>query len=259
MEGIKSLLFVPADKKRLSKIGSIKADAYIIDLEDSIEEELKDAALQLTIDYLNECAVSNVYVRINKNRYKKELSALANYKIGFVLPKFNDPGDYSDFSELFMMHDVIALIESAKSIMNANRISAISWVDALAFGAEDFTAETGINNSCEYLGYSKNLIVLSAKAYGKKVYDTPCFHLRSDKYLECELEQALNLGFDGKLAIHPEQINKINNAFRLADPKYMRDIIQIFESSGLSVCEIDGRVYERLHINRLKKRLLQES
>lgn len=259
MNSIRSLLFVPAEDKRLAKIGMTNADAYIVDLEDSIGEEFKDEALRRTVEFLKSCNTKNVFVRINKHRREKELNALGVFNVGYVLPKFQDSSDYSDVSDYFRDCNVIALMESPRAIMNANSIAAISWIDALAFGAEDFTVTSGMKNSCEYLFVSKSILALSAKANGKKVFDTPCFQLMGDEALKLELEQSVNLGYDGKLAIHPKQIDRINHAFQLNNPEYAKHVIERFEASGLAVCEIDGRVYEQMHINRLKERLLHEA
>lgn len=65
---IKSLLFVPAKDKMLAKIPSMNANAYIIDLEDSIPEEEKEEALMRVVNYLDgQSSVSNIIVRINSN------------------------------------------------------------------------------------------------------------------------------------------------------------------------------------------------
>ena len=70
-----------------------------------------------------------------------------------------------------------------------------------------------------------------------------------------EIKQAINLGYDGKLAIHPKQINIINDSFGIFDIEKIKHIVSTYEASGNAVCEIDGIVYEKFHINRYKKML----
>ena len=258
MQGIRSLLFVPAEERRLAKIGKTDADAYIIDLEDSIAQEDKEEALNRTVDFLRTYNAGNLFIRINRARYETELNALDQFHVGFMLPKIECESDYGAATVILKGHKVIALIESAAGVVNSNLIASIPWVTALAFGAEDFTVATNISNDTESLSVPKSLIALAAKANQKIVYDTPCFHIKDEGLLNSELQQALKLGYDGKLAIHPSQIDSINDAFRVLNPMYVRKVIKEFEASGTAVCEIDGRVYEKLHIDRLKRMLSQE-
>lgn len=255
MAEIHSLLFVPAEERKLAKIGKANADAYIIDLEDSIASEEKDMALQRTVEFLTGCDIENLFVRVNHHRFMIEIEALRQFNVGLMLPKIENGSDYSEAEDCLTGKTNIALIESPSALMNANTIASIPWVTALAFGAEDFTVAACMANTAENLFVPKSLLSLAAKANHKKVYDTPCFQLQDERAFHMELQQALNLGFDGKLAIHPKQVEQINNAFMVTDPDHIRRIIEEYESSGKSVCEIDGRVYEKLHIDRLRKML----
>lgn len=256
MNRTRSLLFVPSEERRLTKIGQTNADAYIIDLEDSISTEDKDNALQRTIFFLRSCKADNLFVRINKDRYNIELDALRSFNVGIMLPKFESERDYLEAKEELKNHNVIALIETPRALLNADTIAGIQWISALAFGAEDFTDAANIANDVSTLATPKQMLVLAAKANHKKVFDTPCFFIHNDETLNDELHQAVNLGFDGKLAIHPRQVDRINKAFQLNDPKYIKHVIEVYESFGNVVCDIDGRVYEKLHIERLKKTLI---
>lgn len=257
MKGIKSLLFVPAETKRLDKIGHTGADVHIIDLEDSIADEDKDAALERTVRFLNGCEAKNIFVRVNRSRYEYEIKALQKFDIGIMLPKMETNSDYALASDILRKHRVIALIETPRGLINADRIASVPWISALAFGAEDFTAATNMRDSVNALSVPKTLLVLAAKANRKRVYDTPCFRLQDEKAFSAELEQGADLGFDGKLAIHPKQVDDINRAFMFSDPQYIRYVINTYEASGNAVCEIDGRVYEKLHIDRMRRILVE--
>lgn len=256
MNGIRSLLFVPAEERRLAKIGQTNADAYIIDLEDSISANDKDSALRRTALFLGSCKLDTIFVRINKHRCMMELETLKRFNVGFMLPKIESELDYIEAEGILKDHKVIALIETPRALLNADSIASVQWVSALAFGAEDFTIAANMANDVSTLAISKQLLVLAAKANHKKVYDTPCFFIHSEEVLDTELQQGVNLGFDGKLAIHPRQVDTINNAFRLSDPEYIRYVISVYESSRNAVCDIGGRVYERIHIERFKKMLI---
>lgn len=258
MNDMRSLLFVPAEERRLAKIGKTNADAYIIDLEDSIDEKNKDIALEETIKFLNHHFFENLFVRINKDRHLEELKRLQNYSVGFVLPKMQSDKDYSDANEFLQNRKVIVLIESSKALMNINLIAAIPWIYALAFGAEDFTATSGFINDNKNLFVPKSMVSIAAKAYEKFVYDSPCFKLHDNSELKEELTQAIGLGYDGKLAIHPKQIDLINRSFQMQNINYLEDIVNRYDQSGKSVCEIDGFVYEKMHIDNMRKKIIKE-
>lgn len=252
----RSVLFVPAEERRLAKVGAVGADAYVIDLEDSVGAGDKEAALERAIRCLgSRDPGSEVLVRINKGRSLEEASVLRGLADGFMLPKFDSATDYAELRPLMAGMRVIAMIESPKALLAAAAIAALGWVDGLAFGAEDFTASTGIANCPCALAVPKAIVALSAKASGKAALDTPCFRVRDREALEGEVLQARELGFDGKLAIHPGQIGPINRAFAPRDARYLRRVLDTYEASGDAVCEIDGAVYERPHIDRIKVEL----
>ena len=252
---IKSLLFVPAKDKMLAKIPSMNANAYIIDLEDSIPEEEKEEALMRVVNYLDgQSSVSNIIVRINSNYAERELTKLSKYaEIGFMLPKYEKVNPYDQYEEILKDHFTIALIESPRAIVELSDICAKKYISALAFGAEDYTAKVNMENSVEYLFFQKSMLVTYAKAYDLKVYDTPSFKLNDEAEFEREVRNAKNLGFDGKMAISPKHVQFINDTFFSNDLEYMKSVISRYEDDGNAVVVIDGKVYEKMHINRLKK------
>ena len=160
---LKSLLFVPAKEKMLRKIGTLEADAYIIDLEDSIEESDKETALKLVCEFLDNIEETRytIVIRVNKDRYTKEITKLSSYDVSFMLPKYEQ---HSDYINLPIGKDYIALIETPLGILNAREIASDSKIVALAFGAEDFTAGIGMDNCVELLLYPKSTLVVCAKA-----------------------------------------------------------------------------------------------
>ena len=251
----RSLIFIPAKEKMLNKIKEFNADIYIIDLEDSIENAEKENALNILTQYLdNMLEKSNIFVRINSDNYLKELEMLEKYKeIGFMLPKFEYGNQYDDVEAILKEHEVIALIESPLGIVNIQEIVAREFVNAVAFGAEDYTAKVNMKNNKDNLIYQKSRIVNYSKAYNKKVFDTPSFKINDYEGFKEEVESSVDLGFDGKLLIHPKHIEYINDAFGNIDLEKYKDIIGRYEESKEAVVVIDGVVYEKMHINRMKK------
>ena len=260
MDRYKSLLFVPAKGKMLSKIDAVDADAFIIDLEDSIEEDYKEEAISNVIAYLEKSTVSkDIFVRINKDKALSECIRLQNTEIkGFILPKFETPKEYLLLGEKILEnYQIIALIETPKGVVNLPEISSCPWVNALAFGAEDYTAATNMKNTKANLLYVKSKLLTYAKAENKPVFDTPSMQLSEENLLEEEIQDSFDMGFDGKMAINPSHIRKINDIFRGHDPEYIKSIIEEYEKAGKAVVVIEGRIYEKMHINHLR-RILKE-
>ncbi len=249
----RSLLFVPAKEKMLGKISGFSADGYIIDLEDSVAEEDKDNALVRVQDYLAEKKSDNIWVRINRNRQNEELKNLKKFDVGFMLPKFEDCSQYEDSADILSQHKVIALIETPISMVNIGQIARCDYVDALALGAEDYSAGMNMVNNSQNLLYVRSLLLNYAKAYNKAVYDTPSFQINDFELFKEEVNTACDMGFDGKLAINPKHISYINESFGKCDFDFMRSVISQYEDSGEAVVVIDGVVYEKMHINRMKK------
>lgn len=250
-----SLLFVPANEKMLGKLGKLGADSYIIDLEDSIIEDRKDDALKLTLERLAsvDCDDVKVIVRLNKERYMSELRALSYFNVGFMLPKFETPQEYKGVESFAGIHAIYALVETPKGIACLSDIASCSYVYALAFGAEDFTASVGMKNDIRYLSYQKSSLVTYARAYGKKVFDSPSFQLDSIELFRQEVEDTRNLGFDGKMAINPKHLPYIKETFSESDVDRMQEIVNEYEKSGQAVLVIDGKAYEKMHITHMKK------
>ena len=260
MERYKSLLFVPAKNKMLTKIDMLDADAFIIDLEDSIEEDYKEEAISNVIAYLEKSTVSkDIFVRINKDRALSECNRLQNTGIkGFMLPKFENPQEYLVLGEKILeKYQIIALIETPRGVVNLPDISSCSWVDALAFGAEDYTAAANMKNTKTNLLYVKSKLLTYSKAENKLVFDTPFMQLSEENLLEEEIQDSFDMGFDGKMAINISHIKQINTVFGSDDIEKIKNIIEEYEKAGKAVVVIEGKVYEKMHINHLR-RILRE-
>ena len=100
-------------------------------------------------------------------------------------------------------------------------------------------------------------MVLYAKACNKPVFDSPSFALDDPQKFREQVQMAQEMGFDGKMAINPNQIAVIDEVFNACDEEYMRGVIEQYEKSGEAVVKINGKVYEKMHINHFK-RILRE-
>ena len=256
---MKSLMFVPSKPKTLGKIASSEADACIIDLEDSINEADKSQALEDACKYLATNPDKKVYIRVAGNHLKEEFEKLQMYSFaGYMIPKFENPQDYTQYEAFFSGRDVIALVETPTGIVNIKEIASCPIVTMIAFGAEDFTSSIGMKNCAETLNYARSTIVTYGKAFGKQVIDTPSFIIDDMNALEQEIQTAVDMGFNGKLSIHPKQVSIINELFQLYDFDKVKEIVDQYEAAGQAVLRIGEKVYEKMHISHFK-RILKEN
>ncbi len=255
MPKIHSLLFIPVNERFLSKVITVKADAVIFDLEDSIPPSEKLKALDDLVRFLldNE-PINNAYIRINRDYIDRELSALSRCRFdGIMIPKFETVDVVRKVIDHVGEKQIIALIETPLGMANLPAISSSDYKFALAFGAEDYTAKCNMDNDFETLYFYRSNMIMYAKAYEREVYDTPSFIFKDLDAFSSEVEQIKKMGFDGKLAIHPNQAPIINQIYNNYDIEIISEIVKTFESGNYSVLQFDGKVYEKPHIDRFKR------
>ena len=248
-------LFVPAVEKMIQKIEKSEADAIILDLEDSIPDAEKENALSLCEEFLSKRGnCKKIYVRLNEGRIQQEMRTLSKYDFcGYMIPKIENDKILQDCQEFLERKEVIGLVETAKGMVNIEEIVASDYVSAVAFGAEDYTCSINMENDFALLIPVRSRMIMYAKAYKKPVIDSPSFNYTDMEMLEREVEQIVSMGFDGKLAIHPKQVETIKQGFRTHDADVIREIIDKFDEQGGGVLLYKNKVYEKPHIKRFKK------
>jgi citrate lyase beta subunit len=111
---------------------------------------------------------------------------------------------------------LLAIIETAKGMVNLREIAESSpRLDALIFGAEDLVGDIGATRTAEgqEILYARSRVVIHAKACGLQAIDTVYTDLNDIDGLKAQTRQAQIMGFDGKLAIHPRQVEPIQGVF----------------------------------------------
>jgi len=225
----RSLLYSPGDDRdMLENAVETAADTVIFDLEDAVAPASKEAArrtVQSTLDALDD-PDPNVAVRVNP--YDLSGRADVDAVVGDVatppdsvlLPKVDDA------AQIEALHDqlaalgasdvgIVPLIETAAGVLSADEIAAAPGVTAVAYGDQDFTADIGAtvtDDKTESL-YARQRTVVAAAAAGIDAFDTVHTDIEDREGLREQTEFVVELGFDGKLAIHPDQIPVINEAF----------------------------------------------
>lgn len=214
-----TLLFVPGDRpERYAKAAASGADAIIIDLEDAVAPASKAQARAALCRPGALPAGIDIFVRVNAANtpwHHEDLAAIAPLPLsGIMLAKSESPHDVGQASEAAAGKPVIALLETALGLSMAREIAASTCVRRLAFGSIDYCTDIGAAHLREALQAARSEIVLASRlASLLPPLDGVTTLLDDAMLLEEDARYALNLGFGGKLCIHPCQIAPVRNGF----------------------------------------------
>jgi citrate lyase beta subunit len=148
---------------------------------------------------------------------------------------------------------LIALVETALGVVRLADIAASSpRLRALAFGAEDLVGDMGAQRTADgWEGfYARGALVVHAKAFGLDAIDTPFVDVKADEsMLAAETERAMQMGYTGKLAIHPRQINVIQQTFtptaaQIDRARQLIDQHDKAQASGAGVFTFEGKMVD---------------
>ncbi len=267
----RSLLFMPGDSRRkIEKGAALGADSLIMDLEDGVALNAKAAARTEVASALREIDFgrSEKLVRINAVTRDHFPEADIEQTIdsrpdGYMIPKVEAAWQVAQVAERVSAAErrngweegsiiLLALLETTLGIVNARDIAENSpRLVALVFGAEDLAGELGAIRTpggMEVL-YARQSVVLHAKAFGLQAVDTPYLDLENIEGLTAETTAALHMGYTGKLAIHPRQIEPINTVFTPTDEQiaHALRVIEAHEAhqaAGAGVFALDGKMVD---------------
>jgi len=240
----RSVLFSPGDQpKLLRKAPDAGADTVVFDLEDAVAPERKADARSDVATVLTDASFdpsSEVCVRVNADvsTAAADLDAVleGDPRLDAVMvPKAESATDVGTLADLLAERGaglpVIALCESARGVLHAEDIAAAPAVDAVAFGAEDLAADVGATRTegSEEVSHARQHVVLAAAAADVDAIDTVFTDIEATDRLAEETGVAVQLGYDGKMAIHPAQVDVINEAFT-PDPETVEWAERVLEA-----------------------------
>ncbi|MEO6144235.1 MAG: CoA ester lyase [Dermatophilaceae bacterium] len=216
----RSLLFVPGDRpERFAKAAATAADLVIVDLEDAVPQEGKAAARDAVAQWLS--ADGQAAVRVNGTKsvhYQQDVSVLAGLPglQAVVVPMADDP------TALAMLHqrlgrgvEIVALIETALGVVRAVELASAPGVSRLAFGHLDFAVDIGSSIEDDAMLMARSTLVVASRAAGLPgPVDGVTTSLDDPAVSAADAARARDLGFAGKLCIHPTQVEAVNAAFR---------------------------------------------
>ena len=211
-------LFCPADRPERFEKAAAAADVVILDLEDGVAAKDREAARAALID--TPLDPDRTVVRINPSfteDHQPDLEALSRTKYTTVmLAKTEDPQQVRDLAPL----DVVVLIETPLGAVVVNELARMDNAMALMWGAEDLFASTGGTANRwpdgSYRDVAKHVrsqSLLAAKAYGRIALDSVYLDIKDLDGLRGEVDDAVAVGFDAKVAIHPSQVAVIRAGY----------------------------------------------
>lgn len=222
----RSWLFTPGSRPdRFSKAAATSADALILDLEDSVAEEQKEVARAHVLDYLSNRTETHPQVAVRINPLSRaigmeDLAALARLEHGpdyIMVPKAEEPAELAlaakVLSDCGSHARLIALVESAHGVAQASKIARQPQMAAILFGAADYAADMGQQVGSYRPDFARATIVNAAAAGGIAAIDSPFFAIDKVEELTAECIEVRALGYHGKAAIHPAQLEAINASF----------------------------------------------
>ncbi|GAC80981.1 citrate lyase subunit beta / citryl-CoA lyase [Gordonia malaquae] len=242
-----TLLFVPGDRPdRFDKAAAAGADLVVLDLEDAVSADAKDAARANVAAWAahRPCAV-----RINSadtRWFRADLDALSAKDVTIMIPKAEDPAVLAGIGG-----NVIALIETARGVLNAPAIASVPGVVRLAVGTFDLAAELGVDpTDTEALLPTRGALVLASAAAGLPgPIDGVTAAIDEPDRIIADTTYARRLGFAGKLCIHPRQLRPAAAALRPTEAQigWARRIV---EASSGAVAQVDGEMVDKPVVDR---------
>lgn len=241
---MKTWLFCPGnDQKKIKSALISGACSVIIDWEDGVSYHLKDTARQETIKILRRHYNDSVrvYIRISGQSGQEFEQDLENVSalppgIGIMIPKVEGFPVIDELSAL--KRSIIPLIETAKGLESVAEIAnSCKLIDYLAFGSLDFCADIGClwTPSNPILQYARSRIVLAARAAELNgSIDGVYPRFRDEQGIYQDALAAKNMGFVGKLLIHPNQIAPVKQAFQPSQEE-IRRAKEVIEASRLAM------------------------
>jgi len=279
---MRSFLFVPADGgSKLDKAVASGADAVIVDLEDAIAPERKEAARKMALEFLKRCGGADkrprLLVRINgldTGMTDADLDAVvAGRPDAIVFTKAEGGASVVHLDAKLTAREAIAglpegqikilaqAVESAAGLFAAGTFrNASPRLIGLTWGPEDLSAELGAEANRDAHGeltepyrLARSVCLYAAAAAKLPAIETVYVDFRDSEGLRRDTEAAHRDGFTGRLAIHPAQIPVINDVFTptAAQVEKAKAVVAAFAAQpGAGAVGIDGKMYDRPHLLR---------
>lgn len=285
---MRSWLFIPGDSERkLAKLDTLEADAVILDLEDAVLPASKTVARRRVRDTLDARPGPRrrpLWVRINPLEGPLALEDLAavvgGRPDGVMLPKFSTVTELQRLDAALAALEVreslapgsVPLVpvatETARSLFELGALGRVGpRLRGITWGAEDLAVDLGAASNRDDEGrwlpayeLARSLVLAGAAAAGVQAIDTVYTNFRDPAGLRESCRHARRDGFTGKLAIHPDQVAIINEAFTPDEDecRWAREVLAAFEAGGgEGALSLDGKLLDAPHLRQAERILAQ--
>lgn len=283
MNLLRSLIFVPGNRPNmLERALSFDADVIMVDLEDSVPPAEKVAARDVARQWVPKLRRSGrtVMVRVNSldtGLTGSEVAALAGPDLyGFSIGKTESVWDMREADRIVAAAEtsggldqggikLIPWIENAKAVLACQEIAvASSRIIAIAFGAEDYTNDMGVRrtDTGREVQFPRSVVPVAARAAGVASLDSPFVRFRDPDGLREDCQVSRQMGYTGRFAIHPSQLEIVNETFSPSPDEvdYARQVVEAWdraEAEGRGSVALDGRMIDVPVLRRARNLLSQ--
>ena len=285
---IRSFLFIPGDsEKKLGKVDGVGADAFILDLEDAVAVARKPVAREMVPAFIKGRPraerKSQLWVRVNPLDTPWTLEDLAAIvpvaPDGIMLPKVNGPEDVAQVSHYLSALEAASGVEqgsirilpvATETAVSPFRLgdyaaAGLTRLYGLTWGAEDLSSAIGASGNTDANGewthtykMVRSLCLLGAHAAGGEAVDTLYVDFRDPDGLRASCKAARAEGFSGRVAIHPAQVDIINESFSPSadEVDFARRVVDLFAANPDSgTLGLDGKMLDIPHLKQAERTL----
>jgi citrate lyase subunit beta / citryl-CoA lyase len=276
---LRSLLFVPGHRARFyEKLAEFQPDAVIVDLEDAVPPAEKPLARSMVRERLGSSLLNGLHVFVRVNAidtpyFRDDVRGVVAAGLdGIFLPKAGTAEQLHEANMLLAQTEVrlgltmgtiriVPIVESVKGVLNAQALATASpRVLALAFGAEDFSLDLGVERSPDGVEtrYPRAQVALAAHDAGRFAIDTPWTAIDDPAGLLRETVEGRQLGYVAKQAIHPSQLTTIHQVFTPTDVEvaWATRVIAAYDEAvaqGTGAINLDGKLIDVPMVERARR------
>jgi citrate lyase subunit beta / citryl-CoA lyase len=263
----RSLLFTPGNRlELLAKVGRWEPDVVVVDLEDAIPAGQKEAVRDRLGDAGLNLLGCPVLVRVNPDGtpwHDADVdAAVRSGAAGILLPKAESPERVAALAGRLAEGRSPTLmlgIETARGVAAARELLA-AGVTGAYFGAEDYIADVGGRRTAVGLEvlHARSAVVLAARLAGVPAVDQAVVAFNDDEAFRSDAQAGRDLGYSGKICIHPRQVALAHAAFTpgAAEVAAARNIV---EAAGNGIGIVDGMMVDAAHVRAAQQVLAQKS
>ena len=266
----RSFIFVPGLRPELyPKALASGADIVCVELEDGIAPHNKDEAREKTMALFTEPQAEDGVERIVRINCLRSAVGLDDVQAilatdmpppALMLPKVVSPDEVVWLDDLLTerghdtrLHIIIEMNAGLEAVFDIARSSP--RIDALFFGGVDMAADLRCKNAWEPLLYARSRVVHAAASIGVDAVDVPYLDLEDLEGMKVAAQQAKDLGFSGKGAIHPKQIADLNGVFTPSAEEIARarKVLAAFEEANTGLVVVDGKLIEKPVVREMQR------